>query len=98
MTSRALQVTGRATMTGVSEFDEATRAAMRDWLLAADRLDATTDERELLEHADAKALAALVLRRRLERLGWTPPASRSSVLRAPAAAAGPPGDDPQPTR
>ena len=60
-------------------FDDAdVRAAMRAYLDAAGKLDdASTvgsEPRNLLDLAEAKSIAAMVLRRRLTELGWTAPA------------------------
>ena len=61
--------------------DDALRAAMRAYLQAAERLDdamnltASSDgARSVLDLADVKTLAGLAVRRRLQQLGWTPPA------------------------
>ncbi len=61
--------------------DDALRAAMRAYLQAAERLDDAMNRggspdgsaRGVLDLADAKTLAALAVRRRLQQLGWTPP-------------------------
>ena len=60
-------------------FDDAdVRAAMRAYLDAAEQLDAAnavgSGARDLLDLAEAKSIAAMVLRRRLTSLGWTAPA------------------------
>jgi hypothetical protein len=64
----------------MSEFDAPQlRQAMRAYIDAADALDlagqdVTTDKaRDILDHADTKALAALALRRHLEAAGWVAP-------------------------
>jgi hypothetical protein len=59
--------------------DTSLRAAMREYLLLADRLDAASRDgeppRELVDLADAKAVAGMLLRKRLADLGWTVPAA-----------------------
>jgi len=58
--------------------DAAVRSAMRSFLDAAERLDEAStiggEPRELLELAESKAMAGLLLRKALERHGWTAPA------------------------
>ena len=60
--------------------DDALRAAMRDYLAAADRLDAAARNgeapRELVDLAESKAVAGMVLRKRLVDAGWTAPSSQ----------------------
>lgn len=70
----------------MSEFDdEALRAAMRAFLRATDALaeaahDPSADRsRDVIDHADAKALAAMALRRRLEDAGWVAPRTKAQV-------------------
>jgi hypothetical protein len=61
--------------------DERLLAALRGYLRAVDALN-TADEdepRRLLDLAEAKTLAALTLRRRLEQLGWIAPQHRASI-------------------
>lgn len=64
--------------------DAALRGAMRAYLEAADRLDESAsvggEPRELLDLAEAKALAGLLLRKALEKHGWTAPARRAEGL------------------
>ena len=58
--------------------DDTLRAAMRAYLDAADRLDESasvgSEARDLLDLAEHKAMAGLLLRKALEKQGWTPPA------------------------
>jgi hypothetical protein len=59
-------------------FDEVeVRSAMRDYLQAAERLDESAvigaEARTLLDLAEQKTMAELVLRKALVRNGWTPP-------------------------
>jgi hypothetical protein len=59
-------------------FDDAgVRAAMRAYLDAADRLDEAAalgiDPREVLDLAEGKTMAGLVLRKALQDAGWTAP-------------------------
>jgi hypothetical protein len=60
--------------------DDALRAAMRDYLRLADRLDVASRDgeaaRELVDLAEAKAVAGMVLRKRLVELGWTAPSAQ----------------------
>jgi hypothetical protein len=59
--------------------DDAVRDAMRAYLDAAERLDEASglggEPRDLLEVAESKAMAGLLLRKALERHGWTGPAA-----------------------
>ncbi len=60
-------------------FDAASvRAAMREYLAAADALDGAAEiggqPRDLLDLAERKALAGMLLRKALEKQGWTAPA------------------------
>ena len=60
-------------------FDDAdVRAAMRAFLDSSQKLDEAStvgsEARNLLDLAEAKSVAAMVLRRRLTELGWTAPA------------------------
>lgn len=64
----------------MAEFDDARlRTAMRSYLAACDALDeaAASNEddgsREVIDRAEAKTLAEMVLRQQLQRLGWTAP-------------------------
>lgn len=61
-------------MTVMSEFDdERLQGAMRAYLRAVDALAGAAgdvDEKAMLEAADAKRLAELVLRSRLSESGW----------------------------
>lgn len=64
-------------------FDDALlRGAMRRYLDACDALDAASDvgeeARQLLDLAEAKAVAGLALRKRLVDLGWHAPANQRS--------------------
>ena len=66
-------------------FDDAdVRAAMRTFLETSQQLeDASTvgsQARSLLDLAEAKSIAAMVLRRRLTELGWTAPAKADAVV------------------
>ena len=58
--------------------DQEIRTAMAAYLKAATALDEASqvggEARELLDLAEAKAVAGLALRKRLESLGWTAPA------------------------
>jgi hypothetical protein len=66
----------------MSEFDDAAlRAAMREFIDAADRLSRvdSLDSREILDLADRKSLAAMTLRRRLEQAGWTAPVGQRAT-------------------
>jgi hypothetical protein len=67
--------------------DDAVRSAMRSYLEAAERLDEAAgvggQARDLLDLAESKAMAGLILRKALERHGWTAPA-REAALEAPA--------------
>ena len=60
--------------------DDALRAAMRDYLALADRLDAASRDgeppRDLVDLAESKAVAGMVLRKRLTDLGWTAPSAQ----------------------
>ena len=65
-------------------FDDAElRAAMSDYLAAAAALDEASrvgdQPRQLLDLAEAKAIAAMGLRKRLEHLGWTAPAGQRTT-------------------
>lgn len=60
-------------------FDDAgVRSAMRGFLDAATRLDEAStlggEPRALLDLAESKALAGMLLRKALEKQGWTAPA------------------------
>lgn len=60
-------------------FDDAgVRSAMRGYLDAAGRLDEVAtlggEPRDLLDLAESKALAGMLLRKALEKQGWTAPA------------------------
>jgi hypothetical protein len=67
----------------------AVRSAMRSFLEAADRLDDVAsvggEPRDLLDLAEAKSMAGLLLRKELEKAGWRPPA-RTDDDDAPAQA------------
>jgi len=69
--------------------DPLLRAAMAAYVRLADQLDATaalgSEARNLLDQAEAKAMAGLALRRQLVELGWTQPeVSRTSYGRMSA--------------
>ncbi len=49
--------------------DPAVLAAMRSYLAAVDALDSATDEKELLQLSEVKAMAGLQLRKQLSRAG-----------------------------
>ncbi|HWH29164.1 MAG TPA: hypothetical protein VNU26_09415 [Mycobacteriales bacterium] len=75
--------------------DAAVREAMRSYLAAADALDDAAgvggQARDLLELAEQKAMAGLLLRKALERHGWAPPAravARDADTEAPQPTAG----------
>ncbi|MDP3711124.1 MAG: hypothetical protein Q8R60_01400 [Mycobacteriales bacterium] len=57
--------------------DDSLRAAMRDYLSLSDRLATASSEgqsaRDLVDLAESKAVAAMVLRKRLVDLGWSAP-------------------------
>lgn len=57
--------------------DAAVRSAMREFLAAADRLDQAAAiggrPADLVELAERKAVSGMLLRRALQRTGWTPP-------------------------
>lgn len=57
--------------------DPALRSAMKAYLDAADRLDELSsiggEARELMDHAETKAVAGMALRKRLTEAGWTAP-------------------------
>lgn len=64
----------------MAELDDArVRQAMRAYLAACDELDEASRSseegasRELIERADAKTLAEMILRSQLQRLGWLAP-------------------------
>lgn len=63
--------------------DDALRAAMRDYLARSDRLAVAAADgeaaRELVDLAEAKAVAAMVLRKRLTDLGWSAPVAQRSA-------------------
>jgi hypothetical protein len=58
--------------------DDTLRDAMRGYLDAAQRLDEAAslggEPRDLLDLAESKAMAGMLLRKALERQGWTAPA------------------------
>lgn len=65
-------------------FDDAdVRAAMRAFLDTSQKLDDAntvgSEARNLLDLAEAKSVAAMVLRRRLTELGWTAPAKADAA-------------------
>jgi hypothetical protein len=60
-------------------FDDATTAALRQYVRACDSLDAATDDAQVLHLSDMKALAALNLSKALTDAGWTAPASQRSA-------------------
>jgi hypothetical protein len=64
--------------------DIGVRAAMRGYLDAATRLDDATalggEPRELLDLAERKSLAGLLLRKALEKQGWQAPARETAGL------------------
>jgi hypothetical protein len=67
-----------------SSFDDldlqAAMAVYLDLSTALDEASSTGSEpRQLLDLAEAKTVAALALRRRLEELGWTAPVSQRST-------------------
>jgi hypothetical protein len=57
--------------------DAAVRSAMRSYLEVAEQLDEAAvvggDPRDLLDLAERKAMAGLLLRKALEKQGWTAP-------------------------
>ena len=57
--------------------DAAVRSAMQSYLEVAEQLDEAStvggEPRDLLDLAERKAMAGLLLRRALERHGWTAP-------------------------
>jgi hypothetical protein len=64
----------------MSEFEDARLlAAMRAFLAATDALDEAAKDangdrsRDVIDHADAKILAEMALRRHLETAGWMAP-------------------------
>lgn len=69
------------TQTGFDDAD--VRAAMRRFLDAAGRLAEVAavggEPRALLDHAEDKALAGLLLRQALERQGWSAPTRPAEV-------------------
>ena len=64
-------------MSGSSFDDRDLLAAMRDYLASASALDQASqvgdEPRRLLDLAEAKAIAAMSLRKQLEAQGWTAP-------------------------
>ena len=68
--------------------DAAVRSAMRSYLAAAEQLDDAAgvggQPRDLLELAEQKAMAGLLLRKALERHGWTAPARAVEAEAQPA--------------
>ncbi|MCW2673227.1 MAG: hypothetical protein JWP14_1816 [Frankiales bacterium] len=54
-------------------FDDATTAALRQYVRACDALEAATDDAQVLHLSDLKSLAALNLRKALASAGWTAP-------------------------
>ena len=68
--------------------DSAVREAMRSYLDAAERLEEAAgiggQPRDLLDLAEQKAMAGLLLRKALERHGWRPPAKADESEGAPA--------------
>jgi hypothetical protein len=78
-TSGHLGHTGR-----VQSFDDdSLRAAMRDYLSLSDRLAVAASDgeaaRDLVDLAESKAVAAMVLRKRLVDLGWTAPVAQRTT-------------------
>ncbi len=69
--------------------DDAVRSAMRTYLDAADRFDEASglggEPRDLLDIAENKAMAGLLLRKALERHGWTAPGRSPAVDEVPTA-------------
>lgn len=65
----------------MADFDDARLlAAMRSFLQAVDAVARAVedgDEREIIDRAEDRAIAAMALRRRLVELGWTSPARRN---------------------
>ena len=66
-------------------FDDADlRAAMRGYLAAAEKLDEVAglggEARELLDLAESKAMAGMLLRKALEKAGWSPPVRQTATL------------------
>ena len=61
--------------------DEALRGAMSRYLTACDALESAdgADARDLLDLAEAKAMAGMALRKRLVDLGWTAPTAQRST-------------------
>ena len=63
--------------------DDALRTAMAQYLAAARGLDEAStvggEARQLLDLAEAKAMAAMKLQKRLVDLGWTAPAAQRTT-------------------
>ena len=63
--------------------DPEVRSAMAAYLEAAGSLDEASrvgdEPRALMDLAEAKAMAGMALRKRLEELGWTAPAGQRST-------------------
>jgi hypothetical protein len=72
----------------VPDFDDARlHAAMQEYVLAAEALQAVSPQdepRRTLTLAEHKSLAGMALRRRLMELGWSPPARRVADVPEPS--------------
>jgi hypothetical protein len=54
--------------------DPAVLAAMQAFVAAVSALETATDDAEIMERSQAKSMAGMTLRKRLEELGWLAPA------------------------
>ena len=54
--------------------DPALLAAMRAFVAASDALDKSSQDDQVIDLAQAKSMAGMVVRKRLTELGWSSPA------------------------
>jgi hypothetical protein len=54
--------------------DPALLAAMRAFVAASDAIDSAAADEQLIDLAQAKSMAGMVVRKRLTELGWASPA------------------------
>jgi len=54
--------------------DPALLAAMQAFVAAVAALETATDDRQIMERSQARSMAGMVVRKRLEELGWLAPA------------------------
>jgi hypothetical protein len=77
---RGLDVWGRMPDMGYATFDDPVLvAAMTAFVDATAAVESAADDVEIVDFSETRALAGLVLRKRLLELGWSAPVSQRST-------------------